>query len=52
MIRDHVAANVMVEPDDLEYAPFAQEGGLGKVDQLFGAELNKLIEELNGVLVA
>ena len=47
MIRDHVAANLGVEPDDFEYAPFAQEGGLGKVHQVFGNELNKIIEELN-----
>lgn len=52
MIRDHVAANLGVEPDDFEYAPFAQERGLGKVHQLFGSELDRLIEELNGVLVA
>jgi type I restriction enzyme R subunit len=52
MIRDHVAANLVVEPDDFEYAPFAQEGGLGKVHQLFDGELNRLIEELNGALAA
>ena len=52
MIRDHVAANLIVEPDDFEFAPFAQEGGLGKVYQLFGGELNGLIEELNGALAA
>ncbi|MDR4481025.1 MAG: type I restriction-modification enzyme R subunit C-terminal domain-containing protein [Nitrospira sp.] len=52
MIRDHVAANLVVEPDDFEYAPFAQEGGLGKVHQLFGNELNRIIEELNGALAA
>ena len=52
MIRDHIAANLGVEPDDFEYAPFAQGGGLGKVHQLFGNELNKIIEELNGKLAA
>ena len=52
MIRDHVAANLVVEPDDFEFAPFAQEGGLGKVYQLFGAQLNELIEELNVALAA
>ncbi|MEQ1795333.1 MAG: type I restriction-modification enzyme R subunit C-terminal domain-containing protein [Nitrospira sp.] len=52
MIRDHVAANLVVEPDDFEYAPFAQEGGLGKVHQVFGNELSRLIEELNGALAA
>lgn len=52
MIRDHVAANLAVDRDDFEYAPFAQEGGLGKVHQLFGNELNQMIEDLNGVLAA
>ncbi|MHB1144685.1 MAG: type I restriction-modification enzyme R subunit C-terminal domain-containing protein [Thiobacillus sp.] len=41
-----------IEPDDFEYAPFAQEGGLGKVYQLFGDELNTLIEQLNETLAA
>ena len=52
MICDHVAANLVIEADDFEYAPFAQEGGLGKVHQLFGSELNALIEQLNGALAA
>ena len=52
MIRDHVAANLVVEPDDFEYALLAQEGGHGKVHQLFGKALNRLIEELNGALAA
>ncbi|MBW6498936.1 MAG: hypothetical protein K0B09_11135 [Bacteroidales bacterium] len=37
---------------DFDYAPFAQEGGLGKVHQLFGEELNVIIEELNEALAA
>ncbi len=52
MIRDHIAANLGIEPDDFEYAPFAQQGGLGKVYQLFGEELNTMIEELNETLAA
>ncbi|MBI3432959.1 MAG: DEAD/DEAH box helicase family protein [Hydrogenophilales bacterium] len=52
MIRDHIAANLGIEPDDFEYAPFAQEGGLGKVYQLFGDELSSLIEQLNESLAA
>ncbi len=52
MIRDHIAANLGIEIDDFEYAPFSQEGGLGKVHQLFGAELSKVIEELNRELAA
>ena len=52
MIRDHIAANLSIDTEDFDYAPFAQEGGLGKVHQVFGNELNKVIEELNGTLAA
>jgi len=52
MIRDHIAANLGIETDDFDYAPFAQEGGLGKVHQLFGEELNIIIEQLNEALAA
>ena len=52
MIRDHIAANLSIEPDDFEYAPFSQQGGLGKVHQLFGDKLNSIIEELNETLAA
>jgi len=52
MIRDHIAANLSIEADDFDYAPFVQQGGLGKVHEVFGDELGKIIEELNGVLAA
>ena len=52
MIRDHIAANLGIEIDDFEYAPFNAQGGLGKVHQLFGADLPKVIEELNRELAA
>ena len=52
MIRDHIAANLGIEPDDFEYAPFVQQGGLGKVYQLFGDKLNAIIAELNETLAA
>jgi type I restriction enzyme R subunit len=52
MIREHIAANLSIEKDDFELAPFNREGGLGKVHQIFGSELNHIIEELNGVLAA
>ena len=52
MIRDHIAANLSIDTDDFEYAPFAQEGGLGKVHQVFGDELNSIINELNENLAA
>ena len=52
MIRDHIAANLGIEPNDFEYAPFAQHGGLGKVHQLFGNKLNNILQELNEMLAA
>jgi type I restriction enzyme, R subunit len=52
MIRDHIAANLGIAIDDFDYAPFSQQGGLGRVHQLFGAELPKVIDELNRELVA
>ncbi|MDP1900177.1 MAG: type I restriction-modification enzyme R subunit C-terminal domain-containing protein [Rubrivivax sp.] len=52
MIRDHVAANLGVTLDDFEYAPFSQQGGLGRVHQLFGAELRPLLDQLNRHLAA
>ena len=52
MIRDHIAANLGIEADDFELSPFAQEGGIGKVHQLFGAELPKVLETLNKELAA
>lgn len=39
-------------PDDFDYAPFSQRGGLGKAHQLFGEQLPKLLDELNEVLAA
>jgi type I restriction enzyme R subunit len=52
MIRDHIAANLGIEPDDFEYAPFAQEGGLGKIHHLFGEALPEMLASLNDVLAA
>lgn len=52
MIRDHIAANLGIEPDDFEYAPFSQQGGLGKAHQLFTDKLGSMLDELNQRLVA
>ncbi|MBU7574871.1 MAG: DEAD/DEAH box helicase family protein [Hydrogenophaga sp.] len=52
MIRDHIAANLGIDIEDFSYAPFEQDGGLGKVHQLFGAELPHVIETLNRELAA
>ena len=50
-IRDHIAGSVSMELSDFQYAPFNQQGGLGKAYELFGDELAGLLEELNETLV-
>ena len=52
MMRDHVATSLEMTVDDLDYAPFAEEGGLGRAAQVFGDDLRELLDELNGVLAA
>ncbi len=52
MIRDHIATSHHLERDDLELAPFDAHGGLGKMWQLFGEDMDRVIEELNEVLAA
>ena len=52
MIKDHILASVHIEREDLDYAPFDAQGGLGKMYQLFGDEMDTLLEELNAALAA
>jgi type I restriction enzyme R subunit len=51
-IRDHIATSLALEMDDFDYTPFAQKGGLGKAYQVFGEQLQPLVNELNEVLAA
>ncbi len=46
-IKDHIAGSVSIDPGDLQYAPFAQRGGIGRAYAVFGDELAALLEELN-----
>jgi len=52
LMKDHIATSVHLEVDDLDYTPFDSLGGRGKLNQLFGAEMETIIEELNEALVA
>jgi type I restriction enzyme R subunit len=52
LVRDHIATSLAIEPNDFEFAPFNQRGGLGRAAQLFGAELTGLLDELNEALAA
>jgi type I restriction enzyme R subunit len=51
-IRDHIAASFAIQMDDFDYVPFAQRGGLGKANQIFGKDLGPLLNEINEVLAA
>ena len=52
MIKDHVVSSYHIEMDDLDYTPFNAQGGKGKMFQLFGNEMEQIIEEINKELVA
>jgi type I restriction enzyme R subunit len=51
-IKDHIASSLTIEPEDFDYAPFMQLGGLGKVHDLFGDNLQTILAELNARLAA
>ncbi len=52
MLKDHVTSSFHVEVEDLDYTPFDSKGGRGRMWQLFGEEMDGIIEELNQELVA
>ncbi len=52
LIKEHIAASLAVAPADLQNPPFSTHGGLGRARQLFGNDLNPLLEELTLVLAA
>jgi type I restriction enzyme, R subunit len=52
MLKDHIATSFHVELGDLDYTPFDAQGGRGKMHQLFGEQMDEIIDELNEVLVA
>ncbi len=52
MLKDHVVSSYHIEIDDLDYTPFDSKGGKGKMYQLFGNDMDEIINELNEVLAA
>ena len=46
-IKDHIAASLNIEQDDLEEVPFNSIGGLGRAYELFGDKLMAILDELN-----
>ena len=51
-IKDHIAASLSIERDDLDGMPFNRIGGLGRAFDLFGDRLEPILEELNMRLAA
>ena len=51
-IRDHVATSLGVTREDFELSPFVERGGLGKAVNLFGRNLDPLLEEMTEALAA
>lgn len=52
MIKNHIATSIHFSKDDLDYAPFDAKGGIGRMYNLFGEQIDEIIEEMNEELVA
>lgn len=52
LIKRHIATNLGIAPSELMDPPFSSQGGLGKARQLFGDELDALLDELTAALAA
>ena len=52
MIKNHISTSISIGIDDFELSPFYEKGGALKAYGLFGNDLNKILEELNEVLIA
>lgn len=52
MLKEQISTSVHIETDDLDYTPFDAKGGRGKMWQLFGDEMEAIINELNEALAA
>ncbi|MBS1847986.1 MAG: DEAD/DEAH box helicase family protein [Actinobacteria bacterium] len=52
LIRDHLAASLSIEPREFQDPPFSQHGGLGRARELFGPDLDTLLEELTTLVAA
>jgi len=52
MLKEHVISSYHIEVEDLDFTPFDAKGGRGKMYQLFGDQMDVIINELNEVLAA
>jgi type I restriction enzyme R subunit len=52
LMKDHIASSCSISRDDFDYAELANKGGLQKAWELFGEDLDILMNEMNMDLVA
>lgn len=52
MLKEQISTSVHVDADDLDFTPFDAKGGRGRMWQLFGNEMENIINELNEALAA
>jgi type I restriction enzyme, R subunit len=52
MIKEHIATSAEIKLDDMDYAPFNQEGGQVKFYQTFGKKYESILKEIHEVLVS
>ncbi len=51
-MKDFIAAELSIDTEALDYTPFSENGGLGRAVQVFGNELEPLMNELSEALAA
>lgn len=51
MMKDHISTSAAMDKRDLQLEPFNQHGGIHRAYDLFGDDIDDLIEELNKELV-
>jgi type I restriction enzyme, R subunit len=53
LIRDHVAVNLDVQPEDFWSSPFRERGGVVRASAIFGGEdFKRILSEINAALAA
>jgi type I restriction enzyme R subunit len=52
MIKEHITSSFSFSKDDLSLTPFIEKGGLDRMWELFGEQIENVINELNASLIA
>lgn len=52
LLIEHVVSSFHIEVENLDFTSFDSQGGRGIMWQLFGEDMNSIIDELNEVLAA